>query len=187
MMNQRAIDGLKPANPSFPGARLASKGYSILDIFTLNKRTDSRWLYVTFESFYGVFGFMNVRPPGWITWSAWLLILVSVALTITIEMREWSQNRSLLKFAFLFGPAAILINLLASLYYSWTINYQAQGRFLFPILPALTLLVFGISPAKPANRKLEIVRTGTQVILYGVALVFYAAVLQNDYLYKLPS
>ena len=187
MLEARAIEGLKPSDPSFKGAFMASKGLSVLDVLRLNSESGRGWLYVSFESLYGVFGFMNVRPPAWVTWLGFGLAALAIGLTLFIEIRGWRENPSILKYAVVLAPAAVLVNLAASLYFSWTTNYQAQGRFLFPTIPALALLIFGISRTGPADRAPATLRTVVFVLLLLNAILVFSLLLQNDYLYLHPD
>lgn len=102
------------------------------------------WLYTVFpammgKSFVGMFGWMNVPLPGWIY--AMFVILAGIATAGC----AWGclQNRIDRRFGLIL-TAVFALNLLEAFVFNLTFS-QAQGRFLFPSLPALALLAaFGI-------------------------------------------
>jgi hypothetical protein len=68
----------------------------------------------------------------------------------------------------LFAPACALLPVLASLYNSWTFDYQPQGRYLFAALIPLALMWGGTYTFEP--RWLRGTRLGIGAVLYGLSL-----------------
>lgn len=98
-----------------------------------------RWFEQTYRSAFGVYGYFTVsavdsyyntvRPVG-----IALLILLGGALLF-----RGGVAGNLLLVLFL-SCSGVLIG--ASLYNSWTMDYQTQGRYLFPMIPMLCVLLY---------------------------------------------
>lgn len=98
----------------------------------------SYWLTYSAASFAGTYGGMDIWAPKWF----YLIIGIFYAgIAIALLMEAISRRRSaaLTKIAsfFLFATVSVL----ASAYFSWTWDWQTQGRYLFPILPAFAALI----------------------------------------------
>lgn len=105
-----------------------------------------RWFGKTFRSTFGVYGYFtasasrayydSVRLAG----TAFLVYCVFAVL-----IRGGMAGNLLL--AYCFCCATGLIG--ASIWHSWTADFQAQGRYLFPIIPMLSILIVHIRPFLP--------------------------------------
>lgn len=98
-----------------------------------------RWFAKTFRSTFGVYGYFTISAPDcyyqiiqWIGTSFLLFFIGSVVL------RGGPQNNLLLFIGLGFGGGLIAI----SLWHSWTSDFQAQGRYLFPILLLFSVMYF---------------------------------------------
>ncbi len=111
--------------------KLKAKGVPYKDIFKV-----WRWHEVSFKSFVGVYGYMNIFAPNIyyrlmaILFSAFGLYLF---LALIYAKRYAETLITLLCFA---------LTMFVSTYLSWTYAVQAQGRYLFPIIPMFALLVY---------------------------------------------
>jgi hypothetical protein len=96
-----------------------------------------RWFEKTFQSSFGVFGYFTITGSqayyDLVRWSGVALLVIFFAAIF----RGGGILGSGLAVATL-GLAAGLIGV--SLYHSWTLDFQAQGRYLFPIIPMFGIL-----------------------------------------------
>jgi 4-amino-4-deoxy-L-arabinose transferase-like glycosyltransferase len=107
---------------------------------------------IQFRSFWGVFGWMNVHPGSWLYAAARVLLLGGViGWIVALRTGETRSFTTLQKGAVaLFGAYIILQE--AFIVYQNTIHNSshAQGRYLFPVIAPLMLLVaFGIAALFP--------------------------------------
>jgi hypothetical protein len=129
-----ARDDLKPSRLGQPGAfpfvRLRSRGVAFHEIFL----PPYNWLAIIAASSAGTYGYMTIRSPTLYYLALGLVYLGIVFLLLLIALR--SPDRSV---AVRLGTAGIFafgIVLLAALH-SWVLDFQAQGRYLFPIAAML--------------------------------------------------
>ncbi len=102
-----------------------------------------RWFEQTYRSAFGVYGYFTVsavdsyyntvRPVG---------IVLFLLVGITLVFRGGVSGNLL--FAFFISCASALIA--ASLYHSWTNDYQTQGRYLFPMIPMFCVVLYHARP-----------------------------------------
>lgn len=91
--------------------------------------TNLDWYYTSVYSFFGIFGYMNFRIPLPVL----LPCMMAFAVVTVMAVRGRPINR-------LIVPAVIVLALAASLSYSITEGYQAQGRYLFAVICVIFLL-----------------------------------------------
>jgi hypothetical protein len=116
---------------SYDGYRLKRKGVSYEDLFS--KR---RWHETTFESFFGVYGYMQTFAEKPYYRMMWLLSLATLLYGVWV----WCFNLDATErvfglITFLFIPGAVL----AASLFSWTYAFQPQGRYLFPVVPIIAM------------------------------------------------
>lgn len=155
MREARARPDLRPSTLLDPANRPA------LQRNLSNTQLLREWLSTSLESFYGRFGYLEIRLPGWVYASAALLLLGGVGLSVAGPLRRRrdlsGQDRTLLAATLLF----LLLPLPISLRSSWTalaapdatawlpvllnpgpvVDIQPQGRFLYAALIPLALLL----------------------------------------------
>lgn len=99
--------------------------------------TKDFWFEKTFRSSFGMYGYFTICSPkvyyDLVRWSGLALLVFVVG---SIVIRGGLVGNTLL--AAVLGLSAALIGV--SLYHSWTMDFQAQGRYLFPIIPLLGIL-----------------------------------------------
>jgi hypothetical protein len=112
-----------------PTLKLRDKGVGLPDLFN----DAYRWHIISFQSFTGVYGYMQRFSP---LQHYWFSALVWLAFFAALVWALWRDGRnSRLRLALLLGGVALAVS--QSVYFSWTSDFQAQGRYLFPILPML--------------------------------------------------
>jgi 4-amino-4-deoxy-L-arabinose transferase-like glycosyltransferase len=113
------------------------------------------WLLLTARSSVGAFGGMTLFLSPAEYWVV-LLFVVAAALGLIARRGERRERRDWRRlFLHLLAAAVFFGLLLAAAYRSWAIDYQAQGRYLFPaLLPFLALLALGLGslPGSPIVR-----------------------------------
>ena len=113
---------------SYGGLHLRNKGVSLRKLFL----ESSDWRNLSFESFFGIYGYMNLvsdkdyyRAVTYALGVFSLLIFFYAAFTLSVRDMIFSL------FVLLFVGLAIG----QSAFNSWIYDYQPQGRYLFLILP----------------------------------------------------
>lgn len=144
MQEERAIYRYKPSTP-LEKTQLSlyrkARGDSLLDIINRD-----RFFEKTFLTSFGMYGYFTAAgTDSYYNSVRWVSILSLFFLVYFISRQGgWSGNMLLLLF---FGCSSALIG--ASLYNSWTNDFQAQGRYLFPIVPMLGTVIFHYRHAIP--------------------------------------
>jgi hypothetical protein len=107
-----------------------------------------RWLEKTFRSAFGVYGYSTVSASGidydvvrWVS-TSFLLFLV-----LSIFVRGGIQGNMLL-LLFLSCSGGLIA---ASLWHSWTADFQPQGRYLFPVIPMLGIIAWHTYQLMPVS------------------------------------
>jgi hypothetical protein len=113
---------------SYKGLRLRDKGVSFQELFLQN----SDWRDMSFKSFFGVYGYMDLvsdkdyyRAVTYALGVFFLLVFFYVAFTLS--------GRNVIFFLCVLLFAGLAVG--QSVYHSWINDYQPQGRYLFVILP----------------------------------------------------
>ncbi len=130
---QVAAPELKPsaqASPnSFPYRALRTKGASLWHVLVTLP-----WIGLSFRSFCGLYGWMNVVADPWVYRVFGGLYAVLLAILVFPSLQRTSPGARSLAVGVLVCAALVLAQ---SAYRSWVYDFQAQGRYLFPILPML--------------------------------------------------
>jgi hypothetical protein len=103
--------------------------------------TKADWHGKTFRSFNGVYGYMDILASE--AYYGWVFILQCALfgwLAVKGLTRGGPRIRILLAATFATTVAIVAL----SSYFSWTLGFQAQGRYLFPILPVWAITAFEI-------------------------------------------
>jgi hypothetical protein len=99
-----------------------------------------RWFEHTLQSGVGMYGYFTIAAPElYYQLFKWLLAIFLAVVLTTLLVRGGAENALLT----LLAVALTLALLGAALHRSWTVDFQAQGRYLFPMLP-----MFGVLLAK---------------------------------------
>ena len=97
---------------------------------------DGLWVPTTIESFIGVFGYLDCFLPNQLYAVYKTIIFVGLLLAV-FTVRSKGEHGLL---TILLVPAMILPTVLAIIY-TYTEDYQPQGRYVMPMLPALAIFV----------------------------------------------
>lgn len=173
MLETRAVEGRRPSNPTYPGFHLAARGAPFAKIWR-----DPAWYQSTATSLYGKFGYMSeaLAPAQYLTIAA--LFMMAVASTYGFAVVRYKQLASATKLALWVAPLFTGLNLFTSLYHSWTFDFQPQGRYLFPSIIPLTLMMAGTYFVEP--RGWQRVRAAGWLVACGLCLyTLYRYVLIN--------
>ena len=128
-----AAPEMKPsayASPnSFPYVALRAKGVPLSALFTRLE-----WLGLSFRSFSGLYGWMSVVAVPWIYRVFGVLDAALLTILILPVAVRGARRARLLLLGVLVFAALVFAQ---SVYRSWAVDFQGQGRYLFPILPML--------------------------------------------------
>lgn len=128
---------------------------------------DVDWWYSTFRSFVGTFGFMQFPVEDWILKfyeAAYVLAGVLTLVSFVYDLRKKKRTRILFG---IFLLAELVLGLFLSVWYSYSTDYQAQGRYIMSILPCL-LLMCGNGMETGEEHK------GIQALVFSLLIVFVA-------------
>lgn len=119
---------------SYYGLRLRSKGLSYSELFS-----KWEWHKISFKSFFGVYEYMKIFSSGryykLVSDVLWLfLIYITASMLIKGEM----ANKIFMLIVWTFISLCIFL----STYHSWVNDFQAQGRYLFPVLGMIGALLY---------------------------------------------
>lgn len=119
---------------TYPLLRLKDKGVSYPDIFR-----KYGWHSESFKSFVGVYGYMTIYGPK-AYYVAMGLLYAALAFYLVGIVLLRRQRDHLIEATLLIIGASLC--LFVSSYLSWSYAFQAQGRYLFPMLPMIAIFVY---------------------------------------------
>ncbi len=138
---EHALEEYKPSRHPTP----QREGQSVPEmIFKRRDDQEFSWIRMMLMSFIGVYGCLSVREPVWYYQIWWALLLVGLlGIFFTprklFAVRENGAWRDVGWIHWAMVLAIIIPNVL-NVYYSYVVDYQAQGRYSFPM--AIPLLYF---------------------------------------------
>jgi hypothetical protein len=144
MLEQRSRPDLRPSATEYRGYLLREKGYPFSTIWR-----SPVWWRMSYQSFYGYFGYWALQAPLWAYISAPILLLLGIGGTYLDFIRRRAAYSLLTRLMLVVAPLLSGAILFASLYYSWIFDFQPQGRYLLPALLPLALLVGGAVNDEP--------------------------------------
>ena len=109
-----------------------ARGTTLTQVVTVD-----RWFEKTFQSGFGFYGYFTIHGSSiyydLVRWSGVLLLAyLLISLFLKGGWLGWGVGITAL------GASAALIG--ASVYHSWVVDFQTQGRYLFPLVPILGVL-----------------------------------------------
>lgn len=117
----------------------ASQG---LTVFEMLQNSDWHWVKSTIDSLIGIFGCMDVTmsSASYTFYKAFLLfgLVLFVFHLLWVLFKKVKEEKWLL-YVCLF--AVMIVTITLSIIYSYSSDYQPQGRYVFPILPAIMIFV----------------------------------------------
>lgn len=144
------------------GLRLQQRGVDALTLF--NSRWE--WQTLTFKSFAGSYGnqFAELSPEWYYSFVTYLYCLVTVILIIAVvrhgDFKYWLLTG--LTVIFIFG------DILMGFLYSWTYDFQPQGRYIFPLIPMLMVHLFNVAPLMGNKSKAMLFACGVLLFVLSV-------------------
>lgn len=140
---QYALDYLKPSN------RYIAKniGMSVWEMLTGHTWSEENWIQKTYKSFIGVFGYWEYFFPKWIysffsvIWCVGGLGIVGQLTSYFRKKREISvQKRKKSILFYTCVTVSLIIPVMLSIYYSYAVDCQPQGRYCYPMIVAFVVL-----------------------------------------------
>ncbi|MGL5259474.1 MAG: hypothetical protein ACRC7V_05140 [Lachnospiraceae bacterium] len=173
-----ALTGLDAFNPQVIGT-YQSKGFSVFEMIF---QTD--YYLLVPRSFIAMFGPMLIPTHHYIYWGYYYLLFfafIGLFLPIPVKKTVLIQYSSLQKkalyFSFILG---IIIPSILAIYYSYTWDFQPQGRYYHPILIPLALLLsigmekiieFILLPLKEKENVKNRIRSTFYIFLYSFLIL----------------
>lgn len=171
MQEAQSWPGWKPSNMTYPGFRLATRGFPFRTVWQ-----NPEWYTSSLASLYGKFGYLTVQLPSLQYRAIGLLCGLFVTLTYWFGVTRRRNLPAAVILALWSAPVFVATSVLASLYNSWTYDFQPQGRYLFPALMPLALMLAGVFPYEPHwSRTLRIATWVAACLLCLVTLYYYVA------------
>lgn len=181
-----AVEWLKPSNRNIA----ANKGMSLFEMLCSKEWTGVTWGYLTLKSFIGVFGYMLVYIPDWV-YTSFHILFIACTIGFLGQIITWGIKgknfyfRNGQKTVLFYGAIVVsfFIPIGLSLYYSFAVDYQPQGRYCYPMVIALAI-IFGtgiewyFSKMKPLCSK---------ILSMIVSCAFIAIIILVFLNYYLPS
>lgn len=135
-MEKTAAPGFKPSQVTSSYSpwhvNMRAKGRPFQELLSVHQ-----WHSISFKSMVGVYGWMDVFSPWWYYWLMFLLYAVLFT-RLCLPSRPFGLPELTLTAIGVFGAVALSV---ASFLNSWTVAFQAQGRYLFPVFCILFLLL----------------------------------------------
>lgn len=147
---QHAGDLFKPsvasAQDSYSGLRLKDKGVAYDELFS----PEWEWHKMVFKSLTGFYGYYAEYSPKWYyAYEILIFLIIFLLLSKTIIINaEWRYK----VFGF-FSLVAIFGGFLMSFMFCWLYDFQPQGRYMFPIIPIILVLVWNMFPFMKRGEK----------------------------------
>ena len=131
---------LRPSNRKI--AKNLGMGY--LEMLKSTRWTGSSWFKFTIESFICVLGPMNTFINNWVYMFVFGLFLIGL-FGMIIHFFMNTRKKPMEKVFYLSLLACLIIPILLSIQYSYATDYQAQGRYVYPLFGSLIIFTtFGI-------------------------------------------
>jgi hypothetical protein len=122
------------------------------------------WVYTNFQSFVAVFGKMNLLIAS--SWYMLMMLMVVIFVLGSYFLAGLSRDRTTI-IAVLGATAVSVLVIVMSAYHSLVIDFQAQGRYLFPLLLAVFYAAVCLSRQFPKSATIFL---GSWLLLIGVVL-----------------
>ncbi|NOT83591.1 MAG: hypothetical protein HOP02_02180 [Methylococcaceae bacterium] len=122
------------------GLRLQQKGVDALTLF----EPRWEWQVLTFKSFAGTYGnqVAEYSPEWYYSFVTYLYSLIALIWLVTTfsygDRKAWVLTAITILF--------VMGDLLMGFLYSWTYDFQPQGRYIFPLIPMLMVYIFKMAP-----------------------------------------
>ncbi len=142
LREELAAPGFKPSDiasgKAYLGLALRERGVSARAMFS----RPWKWGELTYRSFFGVYGSMDIFSPKRVNGIQALSSIALIALALRKRRRMQLPGHGLLGAVSLLMIAATVG---AAFWRAWTFDFQAQGRYVFAVIPILSLYLADIS------------------------------------------
>jgi len=135
---EMAVSEYKPSVADSPdsawGLHLKAKGVKYYELFS-----KWGWHRMSIGSFFGVYDWYKIRSQGWyylLIFSITCFLLIYIFSSILVKGERQDKIFTIMVLGF------VSLTIFASTYHSWINDWQPQGRYLFPILGMLGLLLY---------------------------------------------
>lgn len=177
-----AMESLKPSVRR--AATVAAQGIPLTDMLF-----DMGWLCSVYKSFIGMFGYMQYPVHPIITRGYFVLLCGMAAALVYIAVRNvknitWSDIRKEYRYIIFYICiiGSMVIPVILSIIYSYTNDYQAQGRYIYSMMPGLALF-FGTGYSVLSEKITDIrVQKAVVSVLCGVMVFFNGWAFLGTYL-----
>lgn len=132
-----AVPELKPSARNTP----KNLGVSVFDMLFTTALSNIPWIFKVYITFIGAFGYADVFLPHWI-YGLYAILFILMLIGAIGNLVTWNGNIYSKKFRkriTLFYGAMILsliIPVILSIYYSYAVDFQPQGRYCYPMIAA---------------------------------------------------
>jgi hypothetical protein len=177
MREARSLPGFQPNAPAFPSLRWAARGVPFSAVIG-----QPEWYSDSLKSFYGVFGYATIWLEGRVYAVALGMWMLNLGATLWAGFRPGRTRSRSDRWLLAAAGATAGLCVVSSLYFSWIVDYQAQGRYLFGALAPLAVLAFGMLDHQP--RWVRAVQWGSWALLciLSVAVLWRYILLNPDVL-----
>jgi hypothetical protein len=154
---------------SYFSLTLAAKGIGLGEMFTA-----LQWPSHVAESFFGLYGYLDVAAPAWM-YAAQDAAGAVLAASVALPLARRTSSRAVLAL----GVAGAVLAFELAVLNSWVVDFQPQGRYLFAILPIAGVLLLQRSvdgDARPADRWADRIAMGAIGALWLLAVMSFAFV-----------
>lgn len=135
-MEKMAAPGFKPSQVTAPYSpwhvNMYAKGRPFQELLSVYQ-----WHSISLKSMVGVYGWMDIFSPTWYYWAIFLLYILLFG-TVFLPSRPFELPELILLAISIIG---IVVSCVASFLNSWTVAFQAQGRYLFPVFCIFLLVL----------------------------------------------
>ncbi len=132
-----ASEMYKPSTPlekKFPFLYMKKRGVKAMDLLR-----ESRWGEKSFRTAFGGYGYTTVSAsPNYYEMVRYSCIIILLSVIGIVVVRGGWQGSSLLAITLATGAGLVAL----AFYHSWTMDFQAQGRYFLPIVGMMAMCIF---------------------------------------------
>lgn len=129
------LDYLKPSLRETP----EKLNMSYLEMLTTSYYGNHSWILSTYSSFIGNFGYMQYKLPM-IIYLGYALIILIGFIGYLLKLKDIIKNKKDLIFHISI-ISCLIIPILLSLKYSYSTDYQPQGRYIYPMFTSFIIIL----------------------------------------------
>ncbi len=142
----RATGGFRPSQrgteEAYPGLAMKQRGVPFSELLAMH------WHRNTYMSFVGVYGYVSIYGPTSFYVACFIVYASLLATLIALVLRYGSgPDRLFALVAFLACAGLVLV----SAHHSWTVDFEPQGRYLFPAIGIVFVAVLHLKALIPAR------------------------------------